>query len=136
MRLSTGISESRHVNSRAQASGRQSMTSQTRRPLQHRRPKSPDQEPTMAATEGNVLPVWAQPAQLRFVSSPDLRCPNCNSTDLKKVSLAYQEGLFHVVAHNRLRDVVLVVSCPDLVIGKAYTRGFACFFMSIKLRPQ
>ena len=24
----------------------------------------------------------------------DLRCPKCNSTDLKKVSLAYEEGLF------------------------------------------
>src|SRR5437870_10070516 len=135
MRLSTGISECRDVNSRAQASGRQSMTSQTRRPLQHRRPKSPDQEPTMAATEGNVLPVWAQPAQLRFVSSPDLRCPNCNSTDLKKVSLAYQEGLFHVVAHTRLRAVVLGGSGPDLVIGKATTRGFHQSVLSKKLSP-
>ena len=111
------------------------MTSQTRRPLQHRRPKSPDQEPTMAATEGNVLPVWAQPAQLRFVSSPDLRCPNCNSTDLKKVSLAYQEGLFHVVAHTRLRAVVLGGSGPDLVIGKATTRGFHQSVLSKKLSP-
>jgi len=26
----------------------------------------------------------------------DLRCPKCNSTVLKQVSLAYQEGLYHV----------------------------------------
>ena len=36
-------------------------------------------------------------SQLRFVSRAELRCPNCNSIDLKKVSLAYQEGLFCTV---------------------------------------
>ena len=43
------------------------------------------------------------------VSSPAhyLHCPNCNSTDLKKVSLAYQEGLFDTAARTRLRAVAV-----------------------------
>ena len=89
----------------------------------------------MAATEANSFPPWAQPAQLRFVSSACLRCPNCNSTDLKKVSLVYQEGLFYTDAHTRLYAVVVGGSGPDLVIGKATTRGFHQSVMSKQLNP-
>src|SRR5215472_14743063 len=89
----------------------------------------------MAATEGNRLSVWAQPAQLRFVSSACLRCPNCSSTDLKKVSLAYQEGLFCTVAHTRFRAVAVGGHGPDLVIGKATTRGLHQSVLSKRLKP-
>lgn len=89
----------------------------------------------MAATEGNGFPAWAQPAQLCFVSSACLRCPNCNSTDLKKVSLAYQEGLFCTVAHTRLRAVAIGREGPDFVIGKATTRGFHQSVLSKQLSP-
>jgi len=61
--------------------------------------------------EDGRLSVRAQPAELRFVSGAYLRCPNCNSTDLKKVSLAYQEGLFDTA---RLRAVA-VGGCVLLV---------------------
>src|SRR6266478_2131452 len=36
----------------------------------------------------------------------DLRCPNCHTSDLKKVSLAYQEGLSSVRTKSRLRALL------------------------------
>jgi len=89
----------------------------------------------MAATEGNSFPAWAQPAQLRFVSSADLRCPNCNSTHLKKVSLAYQEGLFCAVAHTRFSAAAVGGHGPGLIVGKATTRGFHQSVLSKRLKP-
>src|SRR5881227_1007499 len=68
--------------------------------------------------------VRAQPARVRVAPDEYLRCPNCGSTDLKKVSLAYQEGLFYTAARTRLRAVAVGGCGPDLVIGKATTRGF------------
>jgi hypothetical protein len=53
----------------------------------------------------------------------DLHCPNCNSTDLKKVSLAYQEGLQRVSTRTRVRGVVVGSDGPDLVVGRATTKG-------------
>jgi cytochrome c-type biogenesis protein CcmH/NrfF len=90
---------------------------------------------TMAGTEGNGFSAWAQPAQFRLASSAYLRCPNCNSTDLEKVSLAYQEGLFYADAYTRLRAVVVGGSGPDLVIGRATTRGFHQSVLSKQLNP-
>jgi len=84
----------------------------------------------MTARKRNRFPVWAQP-----VSSGCLRCPNCDSTDLKKVSLAYQEGLFCTVAHTRFRAVVVGGHGPDFVIGKATTRGFHQSVLSKRLSP-
>jgi hypothetical protein len=89
----------------------------------------------MAATEGNSFPAWAQPAQLRLASRAPLRCSNCNSTDLKKVSLAYQEGLFCTVAHTRFRALLVGGHGPDFVIGKATTRGFHQSVLSKRLNP-
>jgi hypothetical protein len=74
-------------------------------------------------------------SQLCFVSSDDLHCPNCNSTDLKKVSLAYQEGLFHTVAHTRFGAVGVGGHAPGLIIGKATTRGFHQSVLSKQLKP-
>ena len=53
----------------------------------------------------------------------DLRCPQCNSTDLKKLSLAYQEGISHVNAGTRLRDAMVGSDGPDLVVGSWTTKG-------------
>jgi len=53
----------------------------------------------------------------------DLHCPNCNSTDLKKVSLAYQEGLSRLNANTRIRGVVVGSDGPDVVVGRATTKG-------------
>lgn len=53
----------------------------------------------------------------------DLGCPKCNSTDLKKLSLAYQEGISQVSARTRLRGVVVGSEGPNLVVGSGTTKG-------------
>lgn len=53
----------------------------------------------------------------------ELQCPNCRSTNLKKVSLAYQEGLQRVNMCTRLRGVVVGSDGPDVVVGRATTKG-------------
>jgi hypothetical protein len=53
----------------------------------------------------------------------ELQCPNCRSTNLKKVSLAYQEGLQHLSTRTRLRGVVVGSDGPDVVVGRATTKG-------------
>jgi hypothetical protein len=53
----------------------------------------------------------------------DLRCPKCNSTDLRKVSLAYEEGLYRGEGHARLRSDLIGGSGPDLVVGRASARA-------------
>jgi hypothetical protein len=53
----------------------------------------------------------------------DLRSPKCNSTDLKKVSLAYQEGLFRTDARTRLSAALVGGAGPDLIVGRATTQA-------------
>ena len=65
----------------------------------------------------------------------DLRCPKCNSTDLKKVSLAHQEGLFRNEGRTRLRAVAVGSGGPDLVVGRATTQGTGQSVLSKKLTP-
>lgn len=65
----------------------------------------------------------------------DLRCPKCSSTDLKKVSLAHQEGLFRNEGRTRLRAVVAGSGGPDLVVGRATTRATVQSALSKKLTP-
>ena len=65
----------------------------------------------------------------------DLHCPNCNSTDLQKVSLVYQEGLSRVNAHTRIRGVVVGSEGPDLVVGRATTKGTQQTDISKALTP-
>src|SRR5438270_11299846 len=89
----------------------------------------------MAATKRSGFRPWVQPAQFRLASSADLRCPNCSSTDLKKVSLAYQEGLFYTAARTRLRAFAVGACGPDLIIRKATTRGFHQSVLSKRLTP-
>jgi transcription elongation factor Elf1 len=73
-------------------------------------------------------------SRLCFVSSADLRCPNCNSTDLKKVSLVYQQGLSHTVAHTRQRAVA--VGCGlGFLIGTATSRGVHQSVLSKSTKP-
>jgi hypothetical protein len=92
------------------------------------------------ANAGNRLPGEA----IRKVIHPygagrggpmDLQCPNCRSTDLKKVSLAYQEGLQHVSTRTRLRGVVVGSDGPDVVVGRATTKGMQQTEISKALTP-
>jgi hypothetical protein len=65
----------------------------------------------------------------------ELQCPNCKSTDLKKVSLAYQEGLQRVNMRTRLRGVVVGSDGPDVVVGGATTKGIQQTEISKALSP-
>lgn len=65
----------------------------------------------------------------------DLRCPNCNSADLKSLSVAVQQGRFSVNTRSRLRGVVVGAGGPDVVVGRATTRGVQQSDLSKKLSP-
>jgi hypothetical protein len=65
----------------------------------------------------------------------DLRCPKCNSTDLKKVSLAYQEGLYRSGARSRLSAALVGGNGPDLLVGRATTRTSDQSALSKQLCP-
>jgi hypothetical protein len=65
----------------------------------------------------------------------DLRCPKCNSTDLKKVSLAYEEGHYQTEGRTRLRAIAVGGGGPDLVVGRATTRGSQQSAFSKQLSP-
>jgi hypothetical protein len=65
----------------------------------------------------------------------DLRCPKCSSTDLKKVSLAYQEGLFHVDTRTRMLGLLFASGGPDVLVGRATTRGVQQTALSKSLVP-
>lgn len=65
----------------------------------------------------------------------ELRCPKCNSTDLKKVSLAYQEGFFQTQGQTRVRAAVVGGGGADLVFGRASTRASHQSALSNKLSP-
>ena len=55
----------------------------------------------------------------------DLRCPQCNSTDLKKLSLVYQEGFSQVNTRSRLRAIAVGSDGPDMIVGRITGRGTA-----------
>ena len=65
----------------------------------------------------------------------DLRCPKCNSTDLKKVSLAYQEGLYRTDVRTRLSAAVVGGNGPDLLVGRATTKAAQQSALSKQLSP-
>jgi hypothetical protein len=65
----------------------------------------------------------------------DLRCPNCNSADLKKVSLAYQENVRHVDTRTRLRAFLFGNDGPNLIVGSAVTQGVHWTQLSKLLSP-
>jgi hypothetical protein len=65
----------------------------------------------------------------------DLRCTHCQSTDLRKVSLVYEQGRFGVEARTRFRGFLLGTDGPDLIGGYAHTAGVVQSRLSNKLRP-
>ena len=65
----------------------------------------------------------------------ELRCPDCNSADLKKVSLAYQEKVRHVDTRTRLRALLFGSHGPNLIVGRAVTQGIHWTQLSKLLSP-
>jgi hypothetical protein len=65
----------------------------------------------------------------------DFRCPDCNSADLKRVSLAYQESVRHVDTRTRLRAFLFGHGGPNLIVGRADTQGVHWTELSKVLSP-
>jgi len=65
----------------------------------------------------------------------DLRCPKCNSSDLKSLSVAYQEGRFSANARSRFRGVVVGDGGPDVLVGRVSTREVQQSDLSKRLSP-
>jgi hypothetical protein len=65
----------------------------------------------------------------------EFQCPNCRGTDLKKVSLAYHEGLQRVSTRTRIRGVVVGSDGPDVIVGRATTKGIQQTEISKELTP-
>jgi len=65
----------------------------------------------------------------------DLRCPKCNSTDSQEGFPRPPEGLFRSEGRTRLHAVVAGSGGPDLVVGRATTRGTNQSALSEKLTP-
>ncbi len=53
----------------------------------------------------------------------DLRCPKCGGSDLKKASLAYEEGVYRVDTKTRLRAFLFGSDGPNVIVGKEVTQG-------------
>jgi hypothetical protein len=65
----------------------------------------------------------------------DLRCPDCNSGDLKRLSLAYQESVCHEDTRTRLRAFLFGRDGPNLIVGRAVTEGVHWTQLSKRLSP-
>jgi hypothetical protein len=65
----------------------------------------------------------------------DLRCPKCNSNNLKKVSLAYQDGTYRVDTRSRIRGLLFAGGGPDILVARATTRGSQQSALSKRLSP-
>jgi hypothetical protein len=65
----------------------------------------------------------------------DLRCPDCNGADLKRVSLAYQESQVQVNTRTGLRAFLFGSDGPNLIVGRAATQGVHWTHLSKVLSP-
>jgi hypothetical protein len=65
----------------------------------------------------------------------DLRCPDCDSADLKRVSLAYQENVRHTDTRTRVRALLFGSDGPNLIVGRAVTQGVHWTRLSKVLSP-
>jgi hypothetical protein len=65
----------------------------------------------------------------------ELHCPHCNSSALKKVSLAYEEGLLRVNTRTRILGFLIGGDGPDAFRGRATTKGVHQNEISARLSP-
>ena len=65
----------------------------------------------------------------------DLRCPKCNSNNLKKVSLAHQQGSCHIDTRSKMRGLVFAGGGPGILVGRTSTRGSQQSALSKRLSP-
>jgi rubredoxin len=62
------------------------------------------------------------------------RCPNCHSSELKRVSLAYEEGRSRLAGRTRLRGMIFGDDA-NVIVGTAVTNGIAQTELFKRLRP-
>ena len=65
----------------------------------------------------------------------ELHCPKCNSADLKRVSLVYQEGAFRTEGQTRMRAAIIGGSGAGVLVGKASTPASHQSALSKRLSP-
>lgn len=65
----------------------------------------------------------------------ELQCPKCGSTDLRKVSLVYQDGLSHTKAKGRHVGFLFGGPGPAIVTGTSVKRGMLQSELSKSLKP-
>jgi hypothetical protein len=65
----------------------------------------------------------------------DLRCPKCNSNNLKKLSLAHQEGTHHIDTRSRMRGLLFADGGPGILVGRLSTRGSQQSALAKRLSP-
>jgi hypothetical protein len=81
----------------------------------------------MEIVSNSPLPARAYPMELR--------CPKCGSTDLKKVSLVYEEGSSRIKTKSRLRGWSFGDDGPSVFVGTAETKGVLQTGLSERLQP-
>jgi hypothetical protein len=87
--------------------------------------------PDVFTSEGRSLP-GSKAGRRNFV---ELHCQQCGSSDLKKVSLSYQEGLYRVDRRTRLRGVLFGSDGPSVLIARGASKGIQHTELSKLLRP-
>jgi hypothetical protein len=70
-----------------------------------------------------------------FKAAVELSCPNCKSTDVKKASLVYQEGLSRVKTRGRLAGFLFGGPGPAIITGMSVKHGFQQTDLSRSLNP-
>jgi DNA-directed RNA polymerase subunit RPC12/RpoP len=65
----------------------------------------------------------------------ELRCPNCGSTDIRKLSLVYEEGLSRIKGKSRLGGLFFGDDGPNIVVGTSVMSGMTQTGLSKRLRP-
>jgi len=85
--------------------------------------------------QGNERFIAAQTWGCKRADHMDLRCPKCNSTDLKKVSPTYEGRAFRTEAQTRVRAAVTGGTGADLIIRGASTSASRQLALSKRQNP-
>ena len=64
-----------------------------------------------------------------------LQCPQCKSIDLKRIRVAYQEGLYRVNTRTRIAGFLIGGDGPGIFVGTGRTKGFHQTEISKLLNP-
>jgi hypothetical protein len=80
-------------------------------------------------------PYSGHPASRTVAEATDLRCPRCNSPELKKVSLTFREGLYRIQARMRVGGMFLGQAWLGIFAGRANTHGTQQTDLSKALNP-